>query len=159
MISPDLLRDIGQISPYTRAKGIPADGNLHGVVFRLHVQSSIFQCFDHSIPSVKSFHSLSKLASGSRHTIRPKRTDLELLTCIFIECSIIVQDIDKLQFVTHADVIIIRIVGWGDFNSASSKSHVHYDRIRHDGKAALEERMHSECAMKVLFHLHIITFA
>jgi hypothetical protein len=87
-----------------------------------------------------------------------KTTDLKFLTCIFIERPIIVQNVDKLQLVPHADIIIVRIMSRGDFNSASSKGHVHRDRVRYDGKAALEEWVHGECAMKVLFHSHVNTF-
>jgi hypothetical protein len=74
---------------------VPADRDLHRIVFCLDVQPSIFQGFDHSHPGVEPFHTLSKRWSP---TVRDDQiaTDLELLASIFIQRSIIVQDIDEL---------------------------------------------------------------
>ena len=82
-----------------RAAGhdIPADGDLHRVVFRLDVQPSFSQRFDYSHPGMEPFHTLSNwIQSNGAGQESILRTDLVLLTRILIECSVIVQDVDKL---------------------------------------------------------------
>lgn len=75
---------------------------------------------------------------------------LEFLPSVLIERAIIIQDVDEFQLVSDSNLIIIRVVCWGDFHSSGTKRHIDNDIIRHDRDATVDERMHGELAMKVL---------
>jgi hypothetical protein len=77
------------------------------------------------------------------------QTYLELLPSIFIECSIIIQNVDKLKPMTDTNLIIVRIMSWRDLHCASSKLLV-YIFINDNGKAPVQEGMNGKLAMKVL---------
>jgi len=76
---------------------------------------------------------------------------LELLSSIGIESSIIVEDIDKLQFVSHANFIIVRIMRWCNLHSTSPKCHINHNRISDYRKAPINKRMDRELPMEMLW--------
>lgn len=77
------------------------------------------------------------------------QTHLELLSSIFIERSIIIQNVDKIKPVTDTNLIIIRIMSWRDLHCTSSKLLVYFF-IDDNGKTPLQEGMNGKLAMKVL---------
>lgn len=112
--------------------GLAAYGNLHGVVLGLDVQSCIFESLDHRDTSVEPLHSL------------------ELLTRVVVERAVVVQNVDELKFVAHADFVIVRVVCRRDLHGAGTERHIDNDVIRDDGNAAVKERVLRKLAMQVL---------
>jgi len=51
---------------------------------------------------------------------------------------------------SHSNLIIIRIVGWGDLYSTGSKSHVDDNIIRNYWNSTVYERMDGKLAVKML---------
>jgi hypothetical protein len=52
------------------------------------------------------------------------RTHLELFPGLFIEGSIIIQDVDELKIMPTADVKVTATVSRGEFDGTSTKLHV-----------------------------------
>jgi hypothetical protein len=79
-----------------------------------------------------------------------KGTHLEPLTRMMIQGSIVVEDVDKVELVPHAYVIIVRIVRRSDFHSSCPKRHIDHDGVGNDWHAAIKERMLGEFSVQVL---------
>ncbi len=77
--------------------------------------------------------------------------DLESLSRVLVQSTVIVHDVNKLEIVPRSTSIIIRVVCWGYFDSTGPKRHVDYYGISHDRKfAGGDEGVTREFAMEVL---------
>lgn len=74
---------------------------------------------------------------------------LKLLSSIFIERSIVIQNIDELKSVTGADFVIVWIMGRCDLHCTSSKLLINLF-IDDNGKTPVQKGMNSKLAVKVL---------
>ena len=52
---------------------------------------------------------------------------------------------------SHPDVVIVGIMGWRNFNSSSSESHINDDIIGHNWDTSVDEGMQGILPVKMLF--------
>ena len=154
MISPDLL--IIRVSSERRTDiffNLRANRDLHLVVLRLHIQTKLLEGLYDRLPSMEAFHTLNN-KSTSAHLKKPpkqKQTNLELRPSIRIQRPIIIQNIDELQIMPLADLVIVLIVCGGDLDRTGTELHIDDDGVGDDGEAAVgDEGVLEEFTVKVL---------
>lgn len=75
---------------------------------------------------------------------------LECRSGVGIESSIVVQNVNELQFVAYSDLVIVRIVGGSDFDGSGSKLHIDNNIIGNNGNSPVDEWMLGKLAMEML---------
>ena len=80
------------------------------------------------------------------------RTDdyLEFLTSVRVKCTVIVQNVDELEFMADTDFVIIGIVRRCNLHGTCSELHVDGDFVGDNGYAAVDEGVFCELAVQVL---------
>lgn len=58
-----------------------------------------------------------------------KNSYLELLSGIRVERSVVVQNVDDLQFMPLTNFVIVRVMCRGDLDSTSSELHIYHDVV------------------------------
>ena len=104
--------------------GSTADRHLHRVVARLAKQAERRQLL------------LDERA-------RVHASDAGKLARIGVERAVVVEDVDALEPVPLADLVVVEVVRQRDLDRARAKLHVDGDRVAHDrDPSALDERVH-----------------
>lgn len=139
-----------------------ANGDLHRVVLGLDVETLLLESLENSSPSVKSFQSLEKKKDGQESArrfeetkVNEKRTrlgtDLEPLSSVVVEGSVVVEKVDKLEVVPLSTFVIVVIVSRSDLDGSGSESHVDGDGVGDDGdSSSRDERVDGELSVEVL---------
>jgi len=149
MISPDLLNNVKSVDNRKR-QDLLANRDLHFVVLSLDIEAELFKSRYNGHPRVEPFHTLQPgVRSGSTKMI--KKTNLELRSSVGVEGAIIIEDVDKFKLVADANLVIIGVVGRGDFHSTSSERHIDDDVVCNDGDFAVgDEGVFSKFAVEML---------
>jgi len=78
-------------------------------------------------------------------------TDLEPLSSVVVEGSVVVEKIDKLEVVPLSTLVIVVIVSRSDLDGSGSESHVDGDGVGDDGNSSSrDERVDGELSVEVL---------
>jgi hypothetical protein len=109
-------------------KNALAQGNLHRVVFRLHVQPFVLKLLNNLDPSMEPLHSLEHISD------------------ILIKRPVIVHDIDKFQIVSFSDLVIVRIVRRCNLDGTGTEFHIDHF-VADNGKPADGEGVDGVFAM------------
>lgn len=72
---------------------------------------------------------------------------LEFVASILVEGPIIIQDVYELEFMSHANVIIIWIVSWCNFDRTSPEIHVDCNVVSNDWNKSVDEGVSSKFAV------------
>ena len=83
-------------------------------------------------------------------TNRYEYTCREAGSSVSVERAVVVEDVDELELVAHADLVVIWIVRGRDLHRAGSECHVHNDVVRDNGDAAVQERVLRESTVQML---------
>jgi hypothetical protein len=100
-----------------------------------------------SVSNIKSL--LLHLLDNLNPRMEPLQS-LKLRSSVSVERSVVVEDVDEVEFVTLTDFVVVRVVGGGHLDRSSTERHVDGDRVGDDGEAAVEEGVESELAVEVL---------
>ena len=111
---------------------LAADGDLHRVVLGLDVEPCVLERLDDGHTGVEPLHAL------------------ELRAGVVVERAIVVEDVDELELVPHADFVVVRVVCGSDLHGTRTKGHVDGDVICHDGDAPVKEGVLREFAVQML---------
>lgn len=153
MISPDLLIERLVRKGYgDRLYFAPAQWDLHRIVFCLNIKICILESLYDGHTSMEPFHALrSQVSSFIRdHLPHVSSSYLKLLSGVDIKCPIVIQYIDEIELMTNSNIIIVRVVRWGDFHSTGTEFHVDNDTICDDWDTSVYERMNSVFSMQML---------
>lgn len=77
-------------------------------------------------------------------------TDLELITSVCVEGTIVVQDVDEFEVVSYTNFVIVRVVCGSNLHGASTKFHINDDRVGDDRNAAVKEGVLGKLSMQML---------
>ncbi|KAI3493165.1 hypothetical protein L1887_42182 [Cichorium endivia] len=97
--------------------GTRADGHGHGVVLGLNVAADLLELVDDSTTRREALHA-GKVAA------------------VFVEGTVVVEDVDELEVVALADLVIVGVVRRGDLDGTGSELHVDDDGVGDDGDLA-----------------------
>ncbi|RUS17878.1 hypothetical protein BC937DRAFT_89386 [Endogone sp. FLAS-F59071] len=70
---------------------------------------------------------------------------------VLVENAVVIEDIDKLEVVALADLVVIKVMRRGDLDGARAKGRVDENIVNNDGDTAVDEGMDDKLAMKVLW--------
>ena len=87
----------------------------------------------------------SKRSKSSAHSIDR--------TSIGVHRSIVVENIDKFEFVPHSNFVIVRIVRGSHLDGSCTEFHIDSDRIGDDGNPSTENWVNREFAVEMLHTL------
>jgi hypothetical protein len=75
-------------------------------------------------------------------------TDL-VFSGVLVVCTVIVHEVDEFEVVSLTTLEIVRVVGWGNLDSTSTKRHVDSNGISDDGDSTAIEWVNDEFAVEV----------
>jgi len=138
-----------------------ADGDLHRVVLGLDVKTLLLESLENSSPGVESFHSLeetrrprvSERIRGNETKEKRTRlkTDLEPLSGVVVEGSVVVEKVDELEVVPLSTLVIVVVVSRSDLDGSGSEGHVDGDGVGDDGdSSSRDEGVDGELSVEVL---------
>ena len=79
-----------------------------------------------------------------------RTTNLEFLSSVGIESSVIVEDVDERKVMADSNLIIVSIMRRGDLDSASAEIHVNDNGVHDDWDSAINERVDGKFSVKML---------